>query len=87
MSLTAEQKEQIESFGGLFKFSKIEICLITGTELTEANQSEIDELIRVGKLKSEGKLYQSVFKLAHNGSSEAQKQVIKIIADSTKRKY
>ena len=87
MSLPPEQKEQIESFGGLFKFTKIEICLITGVEMTEVNQAEIDQLILIGRLKSEGKLYQSVFKLAHNGSSEAQKQVIKIIGDSTKRKY
>ena len=84
--LTQEQKEQLEAFAGLFMFTKNELLIIVGIPETE-NVEEINETIAAGKLKSKAKLYMSIFNLAYNGSSDAHKQVTKIIQDSQKKRY
>ena len=82
--MTDEQKKELEAFAGVFKFSKDELKEIVGIS---EDCEEIDEIIRIGKLRSKAKIYQSIFNLAYNGSSDAHKQVAKIMEESTKRKY
>lgn len=86
--MNQEQLKEVECFAGLFMFTKAEILLIIGLENPTPEQHKlIDEATKVGQLKSKAKLYQSIFNLAYNGSSEAHKQVSKIIENSTRKKY
>jgi hypothetical protein len=85
--ITEEQLEQIEAFGGLFSFSKTEIIAIVGIMPEHTNEPIIEEKIKIGELKSKAKLHQSIFNLAYNGSSDAHKQVIKIIQESKQKRY
>lgn len=82
--MTDEQRNEVESFAGLFSFTKEQICMITGVSIDDV---ELEEVIRKGELLSRAKVMLSKFGLAQSGSSEAQKQVEKLIKHKHKKRY
>jgi hypothetical protein len=82
--MTLEQKLEVELFAGLYGFTKQDICMITGVDIED---EELDDCIRRGELLAKAKVLKSKFGLAETGSSEAQKQVEKLIKKSKKKKF
>jgi hypothetical protein len=82
--MTQEQRNELESFAGLFAFTKKELAVIVGVDI---NDPEFDDAILRGELISRAKLMQSKFSLAYSGSADAQKQAEKIIANRKRKKF
>ncbi|MEA5459115.1 hypothetical protein VB796_08710 [Arcicella sp. LKC2W] len=82
--MTNEQRAEVENFAGLFTFTKAQICQITGVDI---NDSELDDAIIKGELLSKARVMQSKISLAQSGSSEAQKQVEKLIKQKQKKRF
>lgn len=71
MNLTPEQLIEIEEFAALH-FSNDEIAIIMEVCETKLQCNSAKKAISKGRLKSEAEVWQSIFRLAKQGSSPAQ---------------
>lgn len=78
MSLASEQLTEIEEFAALH-FTKAEISIIMEFANDEIENTHVKEAMNRGRLKSEAEVWQSIFRLAKQGSSPAQTLAIQRI--------
>lgn len=78
MSLASEQLAEIEEFAALH-FTKAEIAIIMDFTNDEIENTHVKEAMNRGRLKAEAEVWQSIFRLAKQGSSPAQTLAIQRI--------
>ena len=84
-----ERLEQIESLSEL-QFNSEEISIIVGMKFPEmvallnSQEGPVYEAFERGRLKAEAEVRKSILKLAKQGSTPAQKQMMELIAQNKK---